>query len=129
MKTKLDEILENYRKEIVRTEFIPIDEKIDSDVENAYREQLKRQIDEEAKQQISELIDEERGKIIRIKIDEDKILEKFWKQVMFCSPSVIKNDDIGVVSDDNIRWLIEDLINEILGQMTEEQREKKKELV
>jgi len=36
----------------------------------------------------------------------EELKEKFWDKVLFCSPDEIKGEEIGIVSDENIDWLI-----------------------
>lgn len=50
------------------------------------------------------------------------IREDFWKRVIFINPQNIKEEEIGVVSDDNIKWLINTTLKEIEEDLEELQK-------
>lgn len=55
----------------------------------------------------------------------DKIKEEFWKRVYTCNPGDIISDDIKLVADKDIDWLLTSTLKEIEGRI-EGKKEKHK---
>ena len=54
-----------------------------------------------------------------MKTNNKQLKDKFWEDVLFVTPEEIKEDSIGIVSDDNVDSLIYKVRNETIDECLE----------
>ena len=52
-------------------------------------------------------------------MNKEEMKIKFWEEVLFVTPEEIKEDSIGIVSDDNVDSLIDKVRNETIDECLE----------